>query len=78
MNGQEMVILAKLFSWHETRKQMSHHSIYHQRYMDECIKLNDELVELTGKNYIDYPTSEIENAVAECALLELNVKPELS
>jgi hypothetical protein len=58
-------ILVKMHHLHKVRRSISHSSIYHQRYVDECIKLNEELVKLTGRNFIDYTIEEVDNAEIE-------------
>ena len=62
-------ILIKLHDLHETRKSISYSSIYHGVYQDIAIKLNTELLNLTGKNYIDYSKTEIEEVAIEFELL---------
>lgn len=57
-------IIRQLHALHETRKQMSHASNYHQSYVDECVRLNERLLKAIGKNYCDLPASLIESCVS--------------
>jgi hypothetical protein len=56
---KELKLLVCLTVLHERRKEMSHASLYHAQYEEEAIKLNKELIDISGKNYIDYTSSEI-------------------
>lgn len=63
------VIVKELFHLHQVRKEMSYSSIYHGVYEGKCIALNQDLLSLTGKNYTEFSSEEIENMVIEAELL---------
>lgn len=46
--------IAALDVLHDTRQLVSLHSIYHGQYEEQCIEINNRLVELTGFNYADH------------------------
>lgn len=56
---KELNLLVALTVLHERRKEMSHASLYHGPYEEEAIKLNKQLKEISGKDYVDYTLPEI-------------------
>lgn len=47
-------IIKEIDDWHETRKTLSYHSIYHGTYLERVLRLNEELVTLTGFTYEEH------------------------
>jgi hypothetical protein len=60
---KELKLLVCLTVLHERRKEMSYASIYHAQYEEEAIKINKELRDISGKDYVDYTSSEISLAL---------------
>lgn len=54
-------LICKLYSLHETRKEMSYHSIYHAEYEKQAIELNEKIFKEIGINYVEIPKKMVDH-----------------
>jgi len=64
MTDLDLAIM-KLFNLHKTRREMSYASIYQNTYEKMAIELNKKVKDLSGREYIDFSSLEIEDILTK-------------